>query len=119
MWICQTPCCYSEMGWKVGDEWRLPPNPDNGGDAPPPPPARPRPKAPGELTPAAVVWARLGLEEMPSPASIETSRVSLRMPEDEEPLSPLQPRELFDGTDGLSAASEDTGQGDDEAAPGV
>ena len=38
MWICQTPCCCSEMGWKVGDEWRLPPNPDNGGDAPPPPP---------------------------------------------------------------------------------
>ena len=41
VWICQTPCCCSEMGWKVGDEWRLPPNPDNGGDAsPPPPPSR-------------------------------------------------------------------------------
>ena len=118
MWIYQTPCCCSEMGRKVGDEWRLPPNPDNGGDAPPPPP-RPRPREPGELTPATVVWAWPGLEEMPSPASTETSRASLPAPEDEEPLSPLQPRVLFEDTDDSSATSEDAGHGDDDAAPGV
>ena len=117
VWICQTPCCCSEMGWKVGDEWRLPPNPDNGGVTLPP--RRPRPRDPGELTPATVVWARLGLEEMPSQASTETSRASLRAPEEEEPLSPLRPWVLFDETDDSSATSEDTGQGDDDAAPGV
>ena len=89
------------------------------GERPPPPPPRPRPRDLGELTPATVVWARLGLEEMPSPASTETSRASLRVPEDEEPLSPLRPRLLFDETDDSSATSEDARQGDDEAAPGV
>ena len=83
------------------------------------PPPRPRPRDPGELTPATVVWARLGLEEMPSPASTETSRASLRAPEDEEPLSPLRPRVLLDETDDSSATSEDAGHGDGDAAPGV
>ena len=93
--------------------------PTTGGTRPPPPPRGPRPRDPGELTPATLVWARPGLEEMPSPASKETSRASLRAPEDEEPLSPLRPRVLFDEMDDSSATSEDAGQGDDDAAPGV
>ena len=118
VWICQTPCCCSEMGWKVGDEWRLPPNPDKRGERPPPPP-RPRPGDPGELTKATLVWARLGLEELPSLASTETSRASLRAPKEGEPLSPVRPRVLFDETDDSSSTSEDAGHGDDGAAPGV
>ena len=56
---------------------------------------------------------------MPSPASTKTLRASLRMPEDEEPLSPPQPRVLFNETNRSSAASEDAGQDDEEAASGV
>ena len=88
-------------GWPVGGQWHLPSNPDQGGDINPPP--RPMPRAPGERTRAAAVWARLGLEEMPSPASTETSRASLRSParrvedlDGEDQISPMRPRVLFE-----------------------
>ena len=43
----------------------------------------------------------------------------MRAPEEEEPLSPLRSRVLFDETDDSLATSEDTGHGDHDAAPGV
>ena len=85
--------------------------------APPPPPAATETSR-GALPPT-VVWAWLWLEKMPSTTCTETSRASLRAPEDEEPLSPLRPRVLFDDADDSSATSEDTGHGDDDAPPGV
>ena len=44
VWVCEDPCCCEEMGWLVGGQWRLPPNPPRGGGrarslyATPPPP---------------------------------------------------------------------------------
>ena len=69
---------------------------------------------------------------MPTPASTEHSRMSLREPpsprggsevEEDEPHSPIQPRNLF-GADGEDNASEDTSSTDSEhdsndASPGV
>ena len=109
----------------MGGPWHLPPNPDQGGDVNPPP--RPMPRAPGERTPAAVVWARLGLEEMPSPASTETSRASLRSParraedlDEEDQISPIRPRVLFeDQSDEGQPTGMEPKEAEDECAPGV
>ena len=125
MWVCEDPCYCAELGWLVGNQWHLPPNPDQGGDTNPP--LRPMPKAPGECTPAAVVWARLCPEEMPSPASTETSRASLRSParrvEDlggEDQTSPMRPRVLFeDQSDEGQPTMTEPEEAEDECAPGV
>ena len=78
------------------------------------------------------MWGRLGLQEMPTPASTEHSRASLTVVPspakgssdgDEEPLSPLAPRNLFgpreeDSTREEASATEDDDATED-AAPGV
>ena len=130
VWRCVQPCCCWEQGWVVDGEHAPPPNPDNGGDVQPP--RRPDGCRPGLPTPAEKVWGRLGLLAMPTPASTEHSRASLRSPplrEDEfevssqDPGSPILPRNLF-STDSLDGASDSThmseeGSVDEEdAAPG-
>ena len=125
VWVCEDPYCCTEMGWLVGGQWHLPPNPDQGGDINPPP--RPMPRAPGERTPAAIVWARLGLEEMPLPASTETCKASLRSParrvedlEGEDHMSPMRPRVLFeDQSDEGQPLETELEEAEDECAPGV
>ena len=62
----------------VDGEHAPPPNPDNGGDVQPP--RRPDGCRPGLPTPAEKVWGRLGLLAMPTLASTEHSRASLRSP---------------------------------------
>ena len=76
VWRCETPCCCAEMGWLVHERRLLPPNPDQGSTADPPP--RPKGHRARGDTPSAQVWARLGLTEMASPSSTETSQASLR-----------------------------------------
>ena len=114
----------------VDGEYRPPPDPDHGGTLLPP--QRLAGYQAGEPTPVAKVWGRLGLQEMPTPASTEHSRASPRgvpSPEagsnegDEEPISPLAPRNLFGPGDEDSAsegtsATQDAGVTED-AAPGV
>ena len=113
VWRCVQPCCCWEQGWVVDGEHVPPPNPDNGGDVQPP--RRPEGCQPRLPTPAEKVWGRLGLQAMPTPASTEHSRASLRSPfsqEDEsevpseEPSSPIVPRNLF-GADSEDGASDD------------
>ena len=100
MWKCVTPRRCVEIGWPVGGECCLPPNLDHGGD--PDAPTRPKPKKAAEQTPMAVVWSRLGLEEMPSPTSTETSRPAKTLDSgggddvSHEPSSPRRPRVLLD-----------------------
>ena len=92
------------LGAWIGSRRRTqtPPDPDHGGTLLPP--RRPAGCQAREPRPAGKVWGRLGLREMPIPASIGHSRASLRdLPSpaegasdgDEEPLSPLAPRNLF------------------------
>ena len=78
------------------------------------------------------MWGRLGLQEMPTPASIEHSRALLRetpSPEkgsdviEDGPDSPMEPRNLF-GTDNDDvasklASSEASEQGSEDVALGV
>ena len=78
VWRCVQPCCCWEQGWVVDGEHAPPPNPDNGGDVQPP--RRPDGCRPGLPTPAEKVWGRLGLLAVPTPASTEHSRASLRSP---------------------------------------
>ena len=114
----------------VDGEHAPPPNPDNGGDVQPP--RRPDGCRPGLPTPAEKVWGRLGQQAMPTPASTEHSRASLRSPisqEDEsevpseEPNTPIVPRNLF-GADSEDGASDGTHMSDEgsldaeDAAPG-
>ena len=70
--------------------------------------------------PAAKLWGRLGLQEMPTPASTEHSKMSLRAPPspgggsevgEDEPHSPIQPRNLF-GADSEDTTSEGTSSAD-------
>ena len=84
-------------------------------------------------TPVEKVWGRLGLQQMPSPASTEHSGMWVREApspweggselDEDEPHLPIQPRNLF-GAHNEDAASDDTGstdsgQNSNDAAPGV
>ena len=123
IWICRCvqPCCCWEQGWIVDGERRPLPDPDHGGALHPP--RRPARSHAEGLTPAEKVWGRLGLQEMPTPASTEHFRMGGPEVNEDEPHSPIQPRNLF-GADDEDAASDDTGSTDSgqsrsDAAPGA
>ena len=80
----------------------------------------------GEPTPVEKVWGHLGLQEMPTQASTEHSKVSLREPPslgggsevaEEEPNSPMQPQNLI-GADSEGAPSEGISSADSEPRGG-
>ena len=113
VWHRETLCCCAEMGWLVDGRRLLPANPDQGstidGAA-----AAQGPQSQGDAPPAQV-WARLGLTVMASPASIETSRASLRRPATPDSQgtrtpprstrSPIEPRVL--SSPGSDRSTED------------
>ena len=127
----RTTQTHTEQSWVVDGEHVPPPDPDNGGDMQPP--RRPDGCRPGLPTPAEKVWGRLGLQAMPTPASTEHSRASLRSPfsqddesemPSEEPNSPIVPRNLFGSgsedrvSDGARASDEGSEDAED-VAPGA
>ena len=121
VWRCVQLCCCWEMGWIVNGVQRPPPNPDQGGAKTPPPPAT-------EGLPRRGPHAgHKGMGEAGIAGNTEHSRVSLRAPlspemaspdPKEEPLSPIQPRNLF-GAEDTSDESSGTDVEESDVGPGA
>ena len=131
IWRCETPGCCAEMGWLVDGQRLLPPNPDQGGTVDPPP--RPKDCRGRGDTPAAQVWARLGLGGHAGGASVgpvgpdgnglpcehgditglleaasDTGQLRNPHPPD-SPHSPIEPRVLFSPGSVSSSDEDDAG----------